>query len=120
MIPPSKEEERLWYTLDGFLCEGEPVKQVKTLSELHARMPHDLARAVLLVPEKLPNYISYAYNAVQDPHSDYAVQMQSVCRAKHNAFLDALGSLTPDDRQWFVKKIFDPNECRAIAVPEAD
>jgi hypothetical protein len=117
---PDKEEESIWYTLDGFLCKEEQVNDIKTLAALHARMPHDIARAVLVVPEKLRDYVSYAYDSVQDPHSDYAVQMRSACRAKHEAFVVAVDSLAPDDRQWFVKKIFDPSDCRAIAVPEAD
>ena len=120
MIPPSKEVQPLWFTLDGFLCEGEQVKEIKTLAELHARMPHDIAKAVLVVPEKLRDYISYAYDSVQDPHSDYAVQMRLVCREKHKAFVIAVNSLAPNDRRWFVTKIFDPNACQAIAVPEAD
>ncbi len=120
MIPPTKDEETLWYTLDGLLCEEESMKDVEKVAELHARMPHDLARAVLLVPERLREYVSYAKESVQDPHSDYAFQMRSVCRTKHQAFLGAVDSLTTADRQWFVRKIFDPNECRAIAVPEAE
>jgi hypothetical protein len=120
LIPPTKEQESLWYTLDGLLCKEEPVKDIKALAQLHARMSRDIAQAVLIVPEKLRDYVSYAYDSVQDPHSDYAVQMRSVCRARHKAFVLAVDSLGPDDKKWFVTKIFDPQECRAIAVPEAD
>ncbi len=120
MIPPTKEEQSLWYTLDGFLCKDERENDLKALAALHARMPHDIARAVLRVPEKLPDYISYAFESVQDPSSDYVLQMRSVCRARHKAFVAAVDSLTLDERQWFLSKIFSPNDCRAIAMLEAN
>src|SRR5579859_4322493 len=120
LIPPSKEDEPLWHTLDGFLCERERIEEIKILAALQARIPNDLARAVVLVPKKMLGYVSYAYTSIQDPHSDYAVQMRSVCRTQHKAFVAAVNSLASEDRKWFVKKIFNPDECRAIAVPEAD
>lgn len=120
LVPPSKEEEPLWHTLDGFLCQQQRIEEIKILAALQARIPHDLARAVVLVPKKMLDYVSYAYTSIQDPHSDYAVQMRSVCRTQHKAFVGAVNHLPSDDRQWFVKKIFNPDECRAIAVPEAE
>jgi hypothetical protein len=120
LVPPSKEEEPLWHTLDGFLCEEERIEEIKILAKLQARIPNDLARAVVLVPKKVLDYVSYAYTSIQDPHSDYAVQMRSVYRTQHKAFVGAVNSLASDDRQWFVKKIFDPDECRAITLPEAE
>lgn len=120
LIPPKQEEEPFWHTLDGFLCKKERVEEIKILGELQARIPHDIARAVVLVPKKMLDYVSYAYTSIQDPHSDYAVRMRSVCRTQHKAFVSAVNSLAPGDRQWFVKKIFNPADCRAIAVPEAD
>jgi len=120
MIPPDKEQEPIWHSLNGFLCEKEQVNEIKTLARFQVRMPRDVARAVLIVPEKLADYVSYAYDSVQDPHSDYAIQMRSACRARHGAFVKAVDSLASHDKQWFIAKIFDPNECRAIAVPEAD
>lgn len=120
LVPPTKEEEPLWHTLDGFLCKEERIEEIKILAKLQTRIPHDIARAVGLVPKKMLDYVSYAYTSIQDPHSDYAVQMRSVCRTQHKVFVAAVNSLASSDRQWFVKKIFNPDECRAIAVPEAD
>jgi hypothetical protein len=120
LIPPGKEEEPFWHTLDGFLCKEEEVREIKILAQLQERIPHDIARAVLLVPEKMLDYVSYAYTSIQDPHSDYAIQMRSVCRVRHQAFVTAVNNISAKDRQWFVKNIFNPNECHVIAVPEAD
>jgi hypothetical protein len=120
LVPPSKEDESLWHTLDGFLCEQERIEEIKILAALQERIPHDIARAVVLVPKKMLDYVSYAYTSIQDPHSDYALQMRSVCLTQHKAFVGAVNKLPSDDRQWFVKKIFNTDECRAIAVPEAE
>lgn len=78
LVPPSKEEEPLWHTLDGFLCKEERIDEIKTLAALQARFPHDIARAVVHVPGKMLDYVSYAYTSIQDPHSDYAIQMRPV------------------------------------------
>jgi len=76
-----------------------------------------LANAVLLVPEKMFAYVTYAPLSV-NPESDNAVQMKRVCRARHKQFLDAVNRLSPDDKNWFGAKIFNPQGCRTIAFPE--
>jgi len=63
---------------------------------------------------------SYAYEANQYPDSDYAVQMQSVCRAKHAEFPKAVNKLDAKVRKWFVGKILNPDGCHGLAPPEAD
>lgn len=93
---------------------------MKTLGQLQARLPRDLARAIVLHPEKLHEFISYSYDSIQDPHSDYALQMKPVYRHDHRRFLNEVNQMPEKDRSWFVTKIFDPDRCRAIALPEAD
>jgi hypothetical protein len=65
-------------------------------------------------------YISYASVSTQDPHSDYAVQMQSVCQARHIEFEKAVDKFSPSDKSWFVSRIFNPDRCNALAYPEAE
>jgi len=91
-----------------------------SLGGLQARLPHSLAKAVALFPEKMYDFVSYAYDSIQDPHSDYAVQMQTVCRHHHERFMTAVNQMPEKDRNWFAAKIFDTARCRAIALPEAD
>jgi hypothetical protein len=91
-----------------------------SLGGLQARLPHSLAKAVALYPEKMYDFVSYAYDSIQDPHSDYAVQMQTVCRHHHERFMTAVNQMPEKDRNWFAAKIFDTARCRAIALPEAD
>ena len=120
LIPSDNAQHITWMTLGDSLCSVESVSDMKSLGGLGERLPHDLARAVLLVPDKLPSYVLYALTSVQNPHSDYAAQMQSVCRAEHPEFLKAVEGLPMDRRHWFVKHVLNPEQCHAIAVPEAE
>lgn len=120
LIPHDDGQHTTWMTMGDSLCSAESVADMKSLGRLGERLPHDLARAVLLVPDKLLSYISYAPISVQDPHSDYAVQMQTVCRAKHPEFVKAVDGLPTDKREWFVKHVLNPDGCHALALPEAE
>lgn len=120
LIPVDDAQHTTWMTLGDALCSAESVADMKSLGGLGERLPHDLAKAVLLVPDKLPGYIAYASTSVQDPHSDYAVQMQTVCRAKHPEFAKAVEGLPADKRDWFVKHVLNPDGCHALALPEAE
>lgn len=120
LIPQDDGQHTTWMTMGDSLCDAESAADMKSLGRLGERLPHDLARAVLLVPDKLPSYVSYAPTSVQDPHSDYAVQMQTVCRVEHPEFVKAVEGLPTDKRDWFVKHIFNPDGCHALALPEAE
>lgn len=91
---------------------------LKPLDGLQDRLPRDAAKAVLLAPAKMLEYISYAPFSV-NPESDYAVQMEKVCKARHALFAKAVDQLSPNDRRWLITKVFNPESCRAIALPEA-
>lgn len=120
LIPQDGGQHTTWMTMGDSLCSAESVADMGSLGGLGEHLPRDLARAVLLVPDKLPGYVSYAPTSVQDPHSDYAVQMQAVCRGKHSEFLKAVEGLPADQRDWFVKHILNPDGCHALALPEAE
>jgi hypothetical protein len=120
LIPQNRDQDSVWHSLEGSLCDHESVEDMKTLGRLQARLPHDLAKAVDLYTDKMYDFVSYAYDSIQDPHSDYAVQMQTVCRHHHERFMNAVNQMPEKDRIWFATKIFDTAGCRAIALPEAD
>jgi hypothetical protein len=119
-IPRTEDEDLEWLYLATPLCANEESTDEQALAELAARRPHDLAMAVSLAPDKMFDYVSYAEIAVQNSHSDYAEQMEGVCRAKHAEFVDAVNQLPAIRKKWFVTKIFDPDGCRALAHPEAE
>jgi hypothetical protein len=113
-------EQAIWLSLpqlescpSGGIAESDLVP----LFRLQNRLSRDSAKAVLLVPEKMFDYVSYAQLSI-NPESDYAVQMRRVCRARHNEFVNAVNRLAPKDKAWLVSKIFDPNGCRTIFFPE--
>jgi len=120
LIPNTEEQDSDWHTFGDSLCDSETVQDMAALSRLGDRLPHDLARAVLLVPDKMPEYVSYARLSVQDPHGDYAERMRAVCRAKRAQFLRAVGGLAEQEKTWFVSHVFNPDGCQPLALPEAE
>jgi hypothetical protein len=119
-LPKTTAEQNAWATLGDSLCSSEPLHDMGVLAKLRDRLPHDLARAVLLAPGKMSNYLTYALVSVQDPHSDYAVQMRTVCQSRYVEFVKAVTRLPSEDREWFVHHVFNPKGCQALAIPEAD
>ena len=120
LIPKNQEQDSVWHETGALLCQNESYEDMSVLGKFGARLAHDLTKAVSLVPAKMLDYVSYANTSSGDPHSDYAVQMQTVCRSKHREFLRAVNQLPPDARKWFLSSTFNPGECRALAFPEAD
>jgi hypothetical protein len=120
LLPKDDTQHATLMTFGDSLCDGESDAEMKSLSRLGERLARDFAKAVLLAPDKLPSYVSYAATSVGDPHSDYAVQMESVCRSKHSEFVKAVEGLPVDQRDWFVKHILNPDGCHALALPEAE
>jgi hypothetical protein len=118
LIPADDHEQHLLMTLGDHLCGAEPVREMKLLDQLGERLPRELSKAVLLVPEKLPEYVAYSIPSVQDPHSDYAVQMQKVCKARHEDFVQAIAKLPPAKMRRFLRYVFNPDGCDALALPE--
>jgi hypothetical protein len=119
LIPQDEQQQHVVMTLGEHHCETESYHEMKMLAQLEERLPRDLARAVLMVPAKIPEYVAYSVTSVEDPHSDYAVQMQKVCRAKHEEFYDAVTKLPRDKRDRFLKYVFDLDGCNALTLPEA-
>ncbi len=118
LIPKDDEQQRIVMTLGEHQCETESYHEMKMLGQLEERIPHDLARAVLMVPQKIPEYVVYSLSSVQDPHSDYALQMQKVCRARHPEFVEAVTKLPREKRDRFLNYIFDLDGCNALSLPE--
>ena len=118
LIPNNDEQQHLLMTLGDQQCGSESYHEMKLLAQLEERLPRDLARAVLLVPDKIPEYVAYSILSVQDLHSDYAVQMQKVCRARHTEFVAAVAKLPWQKRDRFLKYIFDLDGCNALTLPE--
>lgn len=87
------------------------------LDRLQDPLPGLAAKAVILVPEKMPVYVAYSFLSL-NPESDYAVRMQEVCNVRNKQFIAAVDQLSPKDKSWFVSKILNPKTCHAIWLPE--
>lgn len=118
-IPVDQAQHEVILALDSAICDDESDAEMKALARVQNDFPRMLARAVRLAPEYMDAYVNYALIAL-NPHSDYAVQMQGVCRNLHQRFTKAVGELSEADREWFKTEVLDPESCRAIAVPESD
>ena len=88
------------------------------LFKFRDRLPRIAAKAILLHPERMLDYISYGLLASGDVDSDYAIHMGAVCRRKHAEFSQAVSQLPPKDRKWFVSKLVDPASCKTLAIQE--
>jgi hypothetical protein len=118
LIPKDDVQQQMLMTLGEHHCVTESYHEMKSLAQLVERLPHDLARAVQLVPAKIPEYVAYSITSVQDPHSDYAIQMQKVCHVRHSEFVAAVAKLPWQKKDRFLKYIFDPEACNALTLPE--
>jgi hypothetical protein len=122
LIPKSSDDSHheVWLELDELdRCPsgGVPDSDLTPLFHLQYHLPRLLARAVLLVPDKMLDYVAFARDSLY-PDSDYALQMRRVCRTQHTQFVRAISQLPASDKDWFVKEIFNPKGCQALALPE--
>lgn len=120
LIPQDNEQHLKLMALGDHLCGTESYSEMKMLGQIGERLPRDLARAVLLAPGKIAEYVAYSVTSVQDPHSDYAMQMEKVCRAKHSEFVKAVVELPAEKKDQFLRYIFDPDGCNALTLPEGE
>jgi hypothetical protein len=105
-LPQNDSHREEWYSLSGLLCEQEQMRDVKSLAMLQARMSHDFATSVIIVPNKMKEYVSYPVIMGLDPHDDYAERMTAVCRRHHREFTAAVNQLPEKDRNWFLRIVF--------------
>jgi len=120
LLPKDERQQEILMTLGDSQCEKETISTMTLLGKLRDSLPHDWSTAVALMPGRLPDYVAYALISTQDPHSDYALQMQSVCRLRRHEFNQAVARLPSDKRSFFTTRIFDPKSCRPLALPEAE
>ena len=96
----------------------------RSASTVLARVPEkyaaQLAKAVLLSPRHIAEYVKYSIIAIGDPHSDYAPQMARVCRRAHQLFMRGLNQLSESDKEFVARQVIEPATCKALALPEAD
>ncbi|MGA2349274.1 MAG: hypothetical protein ABSF70_02480 [Terracidiphilus sp.] len=120
LIPKDDEQGHALMSLGDGLCGTESYRDMKQLGQIGEHLPRDWAKAVLLAPDKLPEFVAYSIISVRDPHSDYAIQMEKVCRVKHSEFVNAVAKLPLEKQQQFLKYVFSLDGCHALALPEGD
>ena len=119
-LPKDDSRREEWYSLSGWICDGEHDQDVKSLAQLQGRMYRDFAKSIILSPTRMYQYVSYPIIIGLDPHDDYADEMTAVCRRRHREFAAAIDQLPEKDRTWFRQVVFEPSGCRALAHAEAE
>ncbi|MGH9599340.1 MAG: hypothetical protein ACRD27_05715, partial [Terracidiphilus sp.] len=119
LIPQNVDQHAAWITFGDSMCENESSHDMNLLDLFGSRLEHDLTTAVLLVPGKMSDYVGFAFEALMSPESDYAVEMQRVCKSKHAELMQAINTLPSEDRTRLVRYILDPYTCKALKLPEA-
>jgi hypothetical protein len=120
LLPDTQEHQQALLTLGDSLCYRESIRDMRDLARVAERLPAEFAKAVLLAPDLLPAYVSYASTAVLDPHNDYAVQMKAVCQKLHERFNASVQQMPENTRRPFVQHIMNPDTCTVLAIPESD
>jgi len=119
LIPKNDTEQEVVMTLADSLCDQESPADMIALSGVREGLSRELTLAVMRAPDFLLKYVRYSFIAVKDPHSNYAVQMVTVCQKLRPAFLHAVAQLGDEDRRVFTNRILNVRTCTAIAKPEA-
>jgi len=120
LLPKNEAEQTVAMTLGDSLCDGEPQGDMLVLSRVNEGLGRQFTRAVRVAPEFLRAYVEYSLDAIDDPHSDYAEQMKTVCQDYHAAFLRAVNGLPADKQGRFARYVMRPDDCHVIAVPEGE
>jgi hypothetical protein len=119
-LPQDDSHREEWYSLSGWICDEERDRDVKSLAGLQARIPRDFAKSVIIFPKRMFQYVAYPVIMGLDPHDDYAEETIAVCRKHHREFVAAINQLPERDRDWFLRVVIEPSDCRALAHPEAE
>jgi hypothetical protein len=120
-VPATKEEAIALITLadapeEGDISQGE----MTALGQINDGWPRMLARAVLLLPASMKEYVVFLALAADDIHSDFTSHAQKVCRKFPKEFRSAVAALPEEDRTYVRRHVFDAEQCKAIFVGEAE
>jgi len=100
LIPTTDDQRGVVLTLGDLLCDGETGADELSLSRVRDGIARNWSEAVILAPQFMPRYVRYSLDAVSDPHSDYAIRMEYVCKHDHAHFMSAVKALA-NDRERF-------------------
>ena len=115
-----KEAEDLMLLSDPPEKISASISDLLALGNIHDRWPQLAARAVLLSPKGMTNYVAYLPLAAIDMHSDFTGNATRVCSKLPKEFRSAIAGLSEEDRAYVRRKVLDPDSCEAIFVGEAE
>lgn len=116
-IPRTREEEADIELLNTILYPGESDAEIDATGRAASNFSRNLAHALKLCPQYLPQFIQYGAIALS-PTSSYLNWAARVCRSNPKRFLQALRTLSVKDQQYIAKYVIHPEGCKQIAYPE--
>jgi hypothetical protein len=119
-VIPRDEESMIPWSLEDSLCEEEAVAEMKTLAGIANVLSRQFARAVILVPEFMPQYLHYVMNSVGIAESDGSVQMRRVCLLRKARLRKEMDALSKKEKRWFEKRVMDMERCKPLSLGEVE
>jgi len=115
-IPRSEEENDLGQ-LNTSLYPGESYAEIVATGRAFWKFSRNLAHALKLCPQYLPQFIQYGTIALS-PTNSYPNWAARVCRSNPKRFVKAFHTLGAKDQQYIAKYVIHPESCKQIAYPE--
>jgi hypothetical protein len=116
-MPRTGSDNALLAFLATSLYPGESVAEIKATGPASWNFSRNLAHALKLCPQYLPEFIQYGTIALS-PTSSYPNWAGRVCRSNPKRFLKAYRTLSAKDQRYITKYVIHPNGCKQIAFPE--
>lgn len=118
-LPQTKVEYTATYEIDAGDCAIAPGES-RALDAAYDGMELIAAKALLLSPANMDQYVRFGIFATQDVHSRFGALTVPVCRAYPRAFKRSVMRMPSKDRSWFTTHIFDAWHCTNRMPEEKD
>ncbi len=113
---PRTEDEDI-EQLNTSLYPGESYAEIVATGRAFRKFNRNLAHALKLCPQYLPQFIKYGTIALS-PTNSYPNWAARVCRSNPKRFLQAFRTLSAKDQEYIADVVIRPKDCKQIAFPE--
>lgn len=119
---PVDEDTQMTFTNFTSWQDGmtESTHDMDVLGKVYFDWPKLVAKAALMRPEMMSNYVQFLRLAANDIHSDFTGNAEHVCRTQRAAFNKAFRALPEKDQEFIRRVVFQPDTCTAVFRSEAD
>lgn len=116
-IPRTQQQSNDLGILEANMYPGESDSDIRAAGEAYWNFSRNLAHALKLCPQYLPQFIRYGTLAIS-PTNSYPNWAARVCRSNPKRFLQAFRTLSAKDQEYIADVVIRPKDCKQIAFPE--